>query len=313
MATNPEYAPELDQSVLDAIRRKIQEERQQQIAEARGSAISSGLSLGSGYEAVRTSLADRSATNAETDAMVQMSLERARMAREERLGQIQRDYQSLETQKQRAFEAGQADLVRQFEAQQAELQRQFEEAQQNKAIKAQGISDIAGLGGNLATMYAAKSLGLFGNPAAKAVPAAVNAAGVSAPGAPIAGVNGVVNATGTPGVAGGSGAPEVWGGGNTSPNGTGLFASRIPTLSGGSMSPLGAAAGFGGGSYLGQLGANGIFKNKKTEKYARTGATVGAGLGTALFGPVGGVCWWAGRAACNRRRYWCRQNSEKGR
>lgn len=162
MAT--EFTPELDAQVLEALKRKIKEQEAQQISDAQGMASARGLA-GSTFEATRIGLANKASLGAQTDAMVNMALQRANMQREERLISERNQYDSLEAEKQRAYASGENEKARMFEQQQAEINRQFQQAQSERegrdAMKAAGLEGGLGLVGNLLTRGGGLG-GLFG-------------------------------------------------------------------------------------------------------------------------------------------------------
>lgn len=254
-----EYTPELDEQVLEAIRRRIAEQEAQQVSAARGDATARGLT-GSTFEATRVGLANKAAQTAQTDAMVQMALERANMAREERLIREGQQYSSMEAEKNRIFQSGQAA-----------------EENQNQLMSS-GIEGLTGLGGQLGMMYAGKKMGLFGNggqqiydpktgeQVMKFDPTTGKAIPGSSGGVPIGGAS-----------------PLSLGARLFTPGGGG-------GASGFGLSAGGIAVGALGGGYLGQNLGNSIFKSKVAEARARKGASIGAGVGTAagtIFGPAG--------------------------
>lgn len=183
MAT--EFTPELDAQVLEALKRKIKEQEAQQISDAQGMASARGLA-GSTFEATRIGLANKASLGAQTDAMVNMALQRANMQREERLISERNQYDSLEAEKQRAYASGENEKARMFEQQQAEINRQFQQAQSERegrdAMKAAGLEGGLGLVGNLLTRGGGLG-GLFGGGGA----AGAGGAGAAGAGAGAAG------------------------------------------------------------------------------------------------------------------------------
>jgi hypothetical protein len=154
--------PELNQAILDQLKKQIELKKQQDIAAAQGSASARGIS-GSSFEANQIGAANRTATDAETNAAVQLAIQQAAQARDERLtkegrdyqtservasqaygtservgsedfaakqNKLQQDFQDLELQKQQAFAAGETEKAQKFQAQQDELSRQFQAGQQ---------------------------------------------------------------------------------------------------------------------------------------------------------------------------------------
>lgn len=275
-----EYTPELDDSVLAALKRKIQAEENQRLSQARGSATAMGIA-GSSYQGVREALANKYGMDATTDAMVNMSVERARMQREERLTQEDRTYQSgekrlteqynsLEAEKQRAYAAGETEKARAFEAEQNKLNQQFQGAQMdanratdsmNSRREARG-NMMGGVGSLVGTLIQGK---MFGGGAG---------GGGGGIGGAIGGLFGKKTIAPTPGGAG------------------------IPAAGGMSMGQLGIGAlGLGARigleSGAGQLVNKGLFGNSKAgRKGAQIGALsmipgggiMGAGVGAAAKG-----------------------------
>lgn len=260
MAT--EFTPELDQSVLDALKRKIQAQEAEQISQAQGMAQSRGLT-GSTFEATRIGLANKASIDAQTDAMVNMALQRATQQREERLLQEQRTYESgeseksrtfqdkqarlsetynsLENEKQRAYAMGETEKARQFEAQQAGINRQFQQSLADQESRSSminaGISGGAGLLGNVIGRGGGVG-GLFGGGTTAA--GGIGSAGVGGGGMGLAGMGGL----------------------------------------------LGTGIGLVGGGYAGQSLAKLTGKNTRE---AKAGSAIGAGVGTLFGGPLGGI------------------------
>lgn len=246
-----EYTPELDEQVLEAIRRRIAEQEAQQVSAARGDATARGLT-GSTFEATRVGLANKAAQTAQTDAMVQMALERANMAREERLIREGQQYSSMEAEKNRMFQAGQSA-----------------EENQNQLMSS-GIEGITGLGGQLGSMYLAKKLGLFGT----------GAAGVGGGGGAVPGVAGAAGASGGVPI-GGAGAAGAGGGG-----GFGAAAGWGAGISAGLL------GGGYGGQTLGNALFKNKRTEKASRKGASAGAGIGTAIGSIygpLGSAVGGI------------------------
>ena len=153
--------PELNAAVLEQIRKRIAMQKEQDIAAAQGSSLSRGIS-GSSFEANQIARANATATDAETNAAVQLAIAQAGQAREERLikegrdyntservatqaygtGErqasqayntdqvaLQQKYQALEAEKARAFAAGEMEKGQKFQAEQDEIARQFQAGQ----------------------------------------------------------------------------------------------------------------------------------------------------------------------------------------
>lgn len=182
-----EFTPELDASVLEAIKRRILEDEARQVAQARGAATSRNL-VGSTYEAVRVGEANRGATTALADQYAALALQKATMAREERLikegqtyssgeaekgrtfqsgqAELEREFNRLEGEKQRAYASGENEKARAFEAQQQELNRQAQERAAKEEARGAMLGGIGNLVGNLGS--AAISKGLFGGGGAAA-------------------------------------------------------------------------------------------------------------------------------------------------
>jgi len=211
-----EYTPELNESVLAALRRKIKEEEAQQLASAQGAATARGIA-GSTYQATREGLANKNAINAITDAEVQLALENANRLREERLLAEDRAHKTAELEKERAFQASQAEISRNAEADAVA-------AQNRMALLSSGLEGVLGFGGNVGTLALAKKFGLFGG------------MGGSAPSA----VPGVANGIrGASALYGGSGpGATLLAGGGAPAGGMGLFAK-------GGLAGLGLAAQYG--------------------------------------------------------------------
>lgn len=147
----------------DLIAARIAEQTAQNVASAKGEAITRGLTGGS-YEARRVSGAQSAGTKATAEQLTNLAIESAKqqrseqVAREQQLStqlfsqlqqetqmefqaeqarlerqfsvfqdELQREYDSLEAYKNRAFEAGQQDKARYYQAQQAELDRAFQQ------------------------------------------------------------------------------------------------------------------------------------------------------------------------------------------
>ncbi len=290
MAT--EFTPELDEQVLEALRRKIKDQEAQQISEAQGMASSRNLT-GSTFEATRIGLANKSSMDAQTDAMVNLAVQRANMAREERLvkegqefqaGETQKgrdfqeaeggrireftalqarlseQFQSLEEEKQRAFAKGENKKARQFEAQQQQLNREYQQAlaerQSRDAMMSAGIQGGAGLLGNLIGRGGGLGGlgGLFGG-------------GMGATGSAIS-------------TGGGAGGMIGSGAGGLGAAGGGLFGG-FPL----GLGALSLAGSIGISSGLGQLMGRGLFSGDRN----RTGARRGAQIGSLLMPGMGGM------------------------
>lgn len=251
-----ELTPEINDAVLEALKRKIQQEEAQRVAEAQGSATYRGLS-GSSYEAIRTGLANQSATGQLADVYANAALQKAQMQREERLtnesraftssqAELERQFNSLEAEKQRAYASGEAEKARGFEEQQNQLARQAQESAAAQQAKGAALGGVGSLVGNIGSAYIT---GLFGKKAATGVPTAA--------GAPAAG------ATGIPGAASSAGA------------GYGAQA-------------LGGVAGLFGGGYAGQNIAKLTGKNTNEAKFgSAAGASLGTVAGSIFGGPAG--------------------------
>src|SRR3990167_9979993 len=254
-----EMPPELDEKVLAALRQRIAEQEAQKISAARGEATARGLT-GSTFEATRVALANKYALQAQTDAEVNIAVQRANMAREDRHRQedqtfqvsqreAQERYNALENEKQRAVATGETEKVRKFEEQQNLIRQDYESAENER----KGKTDLIG-----------------------------------------AGIQGGAYLLGNGLFPGGGGAPVAGqvAGGLFSKAGM-LTAGKsfmAPGSQAGAGSMLGSAAGIGagvvGGAYAGQRLAKLTGKNTRE---AKAGSTIGAAAGTALFGPVGGI------------------------
>lgn len=291
-----EFTPELNNAVIEQLKKKILEKQAQDIASAQGMALTRGLA-GSGYEGNRTGQAVRAGTDSLATALTNLAVENATRLREERLigeqrkyeaeqASIQREYEALEGAKARAWQTGESEKLRAAEERQGELNRRYE-------LLGAGVGGVAQLGGNLLAMKG--MAGLFGGGAGGAgggVASSVVGSPLSILGSGGSAVTGFGGAaTQGTGLAGGFMTPGGIGGvgstlGGTPAAGGGLFGGA-----GSFMAPAaGIAAGLGAGIYGGQKLGNSIFKSKAAEKRARTGATIGAGTGTAigtLFGPLG--------------------------
>ena len=239
------------QAQLEAIKRQIEEERQKQIAEAQGQAVSRGLT-GSTYQATKESLANKNALNQATDAAINFAVQQSTRQREDKLLKDQRDFQSgqdqlnrqfssLESEKQRAWQMGENDKAQQIAMQQAELERSAAERAGNMNLIGQGIGAGAGL---LGSLLAPKQQ--FG-----------------------VGPGGGLSVTQTPGLLG-----KLFGGGTP---GAGMGALK---------SVGGAGIGLLGGGYAGQSLAKLTGRNTREAKF---GSALGAGVGTLMFGPLGGI------------------------
>lgn len=250
-----EYTPELNNAVLEAIRRQIAEDEARQVAGARGEATARGLT-GSTFESTRVALAQKNAMSAQTDAMVQLALERARMAREDRLMAEDRAYRSAEADKSRSFEEQQAD-----------------EANRNQLMSS-GIEGVTGALGNIGSMYAAKKLGLFGasggfggggaGAGAGAIPGstAASSATTAVPGAGGAGVGAWGAGIGAGLLGGGYGGQKL---------GNALFKNKRTEKASRKGASVGAGAGTAIGSIYGPLGS-------------AVGGIIGGGVGSLAGG-----------------------------
>jgi hypothetical protein len=251
-----EYTPELSKAVLDAIYRKIQEDEARKVAEARGLAVTRGLGTGSTFESGLIGDAGRGATQAKTDAMVQLAIENAARQREERLLADDRAYRSAEAEKDRAARSQEAASQREFGVEQGRLDREANEEIARDQAKNNLLMAGGQLGGSLLT-------GLFrgrgGAPAA--MPGGAGSLLNLAPG----GVGSTLTG-GAPGAMGAIGLGKL-------------------ALGAGAMA---ASAGISSGA--GQLLGKGLFKSNRARTGARKGAQIGGIAGTALGMPlIGGM------------------------
>src|SRR3990167_10383798 len=97
-----EFTPELNQSVLDAMLRRIREDEGRRVAAARGESTARGLS-GGRFEASRVGAAERIGAENAADAAIRVSFENAARQREERLIKEGREYQTSERLGSEAF------------------------------------------------------------------------------------------------------------------------------------------------------------------------------------------------------------------
>lgn len=156
-----EFTPELSESVLQQLLKRIQRQKEADIAAARGETAIRGLA-GSSFEAKRIGRAETAAQEASTQAAVQLALENAARQREERLLAEERAARLGEAREARLFgreerlgaqefaagEAGRTRLFgreerlgsQEFAAQQAEFNRL--EAEKQRAFQA-GQTDLA--------------------------------------------------------------------------------------------------------------------------------------------------------------------------
>jgi hypothetical protein len=100
MAT--EYSPELNEEILKQLQKKIELQKQQDIASAKGAATTRGMA-GSGWEGKQIARAQTSAMDAATQASLNMAMENAARMREERLLGEQRAYQTKEREAGQLF------------------------------------------------------------------------------------------------------------------------------------------------------------------------------------------------------------------
>lgn len=167
------YSPELSEAMLAQIQKNIERNRQQQIAQAQGAAVTRGITGGS-FEARGIGAANMGAQDASTQAALNIAIQNADYATQqkqlqqtqtfqageaeknrlfgtsERIGtqtfsasqqKAQNDYNDLERQKQEAFAAGQTDKANSFAAKQAEIERQFQIGMASTAYERQKSSD----------------------------------------------------------------------------------------------------------------------------------------------------------------------------
>lgn len=151
-----------NQAALDQLLKKIKEQQTQQVAQAQGEALTRGASGGS-YEAGRVNGAIRSGNEQTTNAMIQNALAAAQAAREDRLTQEARAYQTSErtagqqygtaervgsqdftkeqTKSGQDFSAKQQDAQNKYAALENEKQRAFSTGETAKAQQFQAQQD----------------------------------------------------------------------------------------------------------------------------------------------------------------------------
>jgi hypothetical protein len=272
--------PELSKSVLDNIVKRLKREEEVRRGGIRARAKSRNIS-GSTFEANRLASSERQTTDAITNAAVDLALQDALRAREDRIitegreftagesekgrefaakqDALNREFASLENAKQLAFQRGENDLARQFQERQNAIQREFESSQAEQAGRTDLLNTSLGIGGNLLGLGVASKL--FGRGG---------------------GVVGIPGATSPGGQIG----PVLPSGEFVSPGGFGRSVAGVAPLLGkglgiGGGLALSAAAGSGAGQLLGKNLFSGGARTS-----ARKGAQLGGVLGTA-FGPAG--------------------------
>jgi hypothetical protein len=136
---------QLEAQNIQALKARIEEERQARLAAARGQAISRGLQ-GSSFETRAMSevnrLADEAMASGEREIREQFNSQRLQLEENE----LTRKYQSLEDEKNRAFQAGENDKARAFQEQQALLEREAAEMQSRREGRAALASSAAQIG-----------------------------------------------------------------------------------------------------------------------------------------------------------------------
>lgn len=282
--TNPTLntLSQLEEQNIQALKTRIEQERQARLAAARGQAISRGLQ-GSSFESRAVSevnrLADEAMANGEREIRGQYSGQRLQIEEQE----LTRRWQSLEEEKNRAFQSGEQEKARQFEEQQAALERNAQEMMSRR----EGRAALASTGAQIGTLALLNKGSLFGG------------GGAAGAGAPTSGIftsalnkagQGLFGAGANP--AGGAIGPSLptFGQGFSTPYAQGV----APGGAGAVGQATGAAAGIIGGSYAGQQVADSLFgqkynNDKAVSRGGKIGAAAGSTIGTALFGAKGGL------------------------
>lgn len=271
---------QLEEQNIQALKARIEQERQQRLTAARGQAISRGLQ-GSSFETRAASevnrLADEAMANGEREIRSKYADQRLQIEQDE----LTRNWQSLEEEKNRAFQAGEQDKARAFEEQQAALERNAAEMQSRR----EGRAALASTGAQVGALALLSKGPLFGGGAS---------AGGGAPGAMSSVLNragqGLFGTGANVGTGAAGPALPTFGQGFSMPYSSGV----APGGAGAVGQATGAAAGVVGGSYAGQKVADSLFgqkynNDKAVSRGGKVGAATGAGIGTALFGPTGGV------------------------
>lgn len=156
------YDPILTQAMLDKMNKDIELRRQQQIAQAMGSASTRGISGGS-YEGRGVGMANIGAQDAATQAALEVAIKNADYANRNREMEAERAFRTSERVGSQSFSAEQAALDRQaqIDAATTAYERQKSESKRNRrwGTVTAGLSAIGGAAGQYA--------GSFGVPAAK--------------------------------------------------------------------------------------------------------------------------------------------------
>lgn len=286
-AANPTLTAldQLQEQNIQALKARIEQERQARLAAARGQAISRGLQ-GSSFETRATSevnrLADEALNSGERDIRSQFANQRLQLEEQE----LTRQWQSLEEEKNRAFNAGEQEKARQFEQQQADLERNAQEMMSRR----EGRAALANTGAQIGTLALLNRGPLFGGGAG----GAAGAGGASTPGVFTTALNkagqGLFGTGANP--AGGAAGPALptFGQGFRMP-----FAQGVAPGGAGIVGQVaGGVAGTAGGAMVGQRVADSLFgqsynNDKAVSRGGKAGSLVGAGIGTYFGGPVGGA------------------------
>jgi len=154
-----EYTDELNNAFYEKLARPIEQRTATNVGRKRGEALARGLE-GDPWESSAVGAAETAGTNALSDLWSNIGMQGAGMAREERLGGVQRDWQAGQADIGRQFQSAENEKLRGFQATMAELDRANQ--RRMKRSEGSGWGDVLGMGLGMAA-------GGFGAGAAKSI------------------------------------------------------------------------------------------------------------------------------------------------
>jgi hypothetical protein len=275
-------------SDLASLASQLEQKRRKLIAEARGQAISRGLS-GSSWETRAAQEVDATINAAMEEGANSINARYETLIFNSEEQRRQNEYNALETEKQNAWQAGENEKARQAEERQAQIERESAEDVARKEAKSALIGNAAQLG---TLAYLTKGAGA---PVAEGLVKGA-AGGVVTPGG-VGMLSSSLNKVGssifnnpsTYSPAGSGPVTSTFTGGLWTPYARGVS----PGGAGATGQAVGSAAGVFGGSYLGQKVARSIFDDyatdKSTSRGAKVGSLAGSTIGTYFGGPKVGM------------------------